>query len=255
MTTKIRPFADIKTEYTMVHNYVFDVCMPSLSHAGWRILCVAVRKTLGWIDETSPTGRRQWDQISYSQFRKGSGLRSDSSVSKGLKENISAGYIIRRKVGSHQGTGAPLYAYSLNQDYEVTVAATTESVAEESEHKTSTPKNGVAASPKNGVAATTETVETKRKEKAKGKENIDPFSSSWSPVLDSLKLQLTAATFDTWFRGSRLIAKENGLWTVQVESAYAVDWITNRLQAPLKRSLKQQGLDVEIQFVAKEPSK
>ncbi|NIV38524.1 MAG: hypothetical protein GWN58_56645 [Anaerolineae bacterium] len=52
-----------------------------------------------------------------------------------------------------------------------------------------------------------------------------------------------------------MIAKENGLWTVQVESAYAVDWITNRLQAPLKRSLKQQGLDVEIQFVAKEPSK
>ena len=53
-----------------IHNAVFDVIMPSLSPNGWKILCVAIRQTLGWRAKGDPTGlmRREWDRISYSQF-------------------------------------------------------------------------------------------------------------------------------------------------------------------------------------------
>ena len=256
MVETIKPFADIKKNYTNVHNFCFDVCMPCLSNAGWRILCVAIRKTLGWSDDSTPSGRKDWDRISYSQFREASGLRSDASVSKGIKETIEAGYIIRRKVGKHQGTGAPLYAYCLNQEYETDAPmATTESVVEHIDHKTSTSKTEAAATLETEAAATLETVETKGKEKAMGKENIDPFSSLWSPVLDDLQLQMTRQTFDTWLRGSHIVSAENGTWTVNVRHAYAVDWLNNRLMRKIMQAVKRHAPNVEqIKFIAQETS-
>jgi len=177
MVETVKPFEDLREKYFPIHNYVFDVCMPALSNSGWRILCVAIRNTLGWSDKTSFSGRRKWDRISYSQFMEASGLRSASSVSKGIQENLKAGYIVRRKVGTHQGTGRPLYAYCLNQDYEAQAPpprkATTESVAEELDHNISTPKSGVDAAPENEAAATPKTGETKTKGKQTIKENDD----------------------------------------------------------------------------------
>lgn len=179
MLRTIRPFQP-DTGWFPIHNYTFDVCMPNLSNAGWRVLCVAIRKTLGWMAENaqSTTERKEWDQISYSQFMEASGLRSPSSITKGIQENLDAGYLIRRRIGYYQGTGAPIFAYALNQEFEAQVLdrATTESVVEDAEHKISTTKSVVAATTKNEVAATTESVETKQRKKTnKHDDGDDPI--------------------------------------------------------------------------------
>ena len=149
--TKLKPFD--AGGWFPIHNYVFDVIMPRLSPNGWKVLCVAIRQTWGWAAET-PLERREWDRISYSQFRKKAGIASDATVRRALKECLESGYILRHQVGRQQGTGKPLYAYALNRNYEVEIAddatATTESV--------------VAPSTDSVVAATTESVETKQRE-------------------------------------------------------------------------------------------
>ena len=139
-----------------IHNYVFDMIMPNLSPNGWKILCVAIRQTWGWRAEGDPSGlvRREWDRISYSQFRKKAGIASDATVRRALQECIQTGYIVRRQVGTHQGTGKPLYTYALNRDYEATTeiveeAAATVSVA--------------AATTETVAAATTVSVDTKQR--------------------------------------------------------------------------------------------
>jgi hypothetical protein len=40
----IKPFAD-QGNFTAIHNYVFDVIMPSLPPNAWKVLCFVIRKT------------------------------------------------------------------------------------------------------------------------------------------------------------------------------------------------------------------
>ena len=76
----------------------------------------------------------------------------------------------------------------------------------------------------------------------------------WQATLGELQLQMTRATFDTWLRGSQVISCEDGLYTVYVRHAYAVDWLQNRLLAVVKRTLKRHaGPDAEIEFTARAP--
>ena len=119
MGNVIRPFE--KPSYTMFHNFAVDVAMPTLSGAGWKVLCVAIRQTWGWVDNESPTGRKLSDQISYSQFMEKTGLVR-STVARAIKECLEAGYLVRRKVGKDARSGNPLYAYALNTEYEVSSA-------------------------------------------------------------------------------------------------------------------------------------
>lgn len=120
--SKIRPF-DVGG-YFPISNWVFDVAMPRLSNAGWRVLCVAIRKTWGWADPDTSSGRQEWDQISYSQFQEASGLRSRSSVARGIEQCLAAGYLVRRQIGSRSGIESPTFAYSLNLDFEVDAPGT-----------------------------------------------------------------------------------------------------------------------------------
>jgi len=65
---------------------------------------------------------------------------------------------------------------------------------------------------------------------------------------------MTRATFDTWLRGSEVIEFKDGLFTVYVRHAYAVDWLQNRLLAVVKRTLQRHaGPGAEIQFTARAP--
>jgi chromosomal replication initiator protein len=76
----------------------------------------------------------------------------------------------------------------------------------------------------------------------------------WLAVLGELQLQMTRATFDTWLRGSRVIACEGATLTVYVRHAYAVDWLQNRLLPIIKRTLQRHaGPDVSVVFTAREP--
>lgn len=73
----------------------------------------------------------------------------------------------------------------------------------------------------------------------------DPDSEEakvWAEVLAELALQMTAATFETWVRNTRLIQldREDGesyAATIQVPNAYAQSWLDGRLFSTVKRTL------------------
>jgi len=144
-----------------INNAVFDVIMPRISYAGWKVLCVAIRQTWGWVaDPGSDTKqRRQSDQISYSQFKEKAGIGSYATVAKALRECLDEGYLLRKQVGVSKGIGKPIYTYSLNKGYEL---PTTETVA--------------AIATETVAAIATETVVTKQREQSKQSDGVAPSS-------------------------------------------------------------------------------
>ncbi len=72
----------------------------------------------------------------------------------------------------------------------------------------------------------------------------------WQAALGELELQMTRATFDTWFKTSRVVAYEDGTFVIGVNSAYAKDWLENRLSGTIKRTLNGiAGRSVEVKYV------
>jgi hypothetical protein len=120
-----RPFANpyvTLAQYTRVNNHVFERILPNLSGNGLKILLVVLRQTWGYADPGSPSGRRRFDQISYSQFREKSGIKSDATVRRALQECLDAGCLLRKCVGADRRSGKPLYAYALNNALEVSAS-------------------------------------------------------------------------------------------------------------------------------------
>lgn len=64
--------------------------------------------------------------------------------------------------------------------------------------------------------------------------SLDTF---WQQVLGQLQLQMTEATFDTWVKDTRLIAKDGLRFTVAVKSGFAKDWLENRLFSTIRRTI------------------
>jgi len=61
-------------------------------------------------------------------------------------------------------------------------------------------------------------------------------SEKWAEVLRELRLQLTRATFDTWVKptvGERM----DGHWRVTCVNEYGRDWLANRLDSTIRRTL------------------
>jgi len=76
----------------------------------------------------------------------------------------------------------------------------------------------------------------------------------WQAALGELQLQMTRATFDTWLRGSRVVAYEDDTLTLHVRHAYAVDWLQNRLLPTIKRVLQRlAGHDMKVVFTTRAP--
>lgn len=76
----------------------------------------------------------------------------------------------------------------------------------------------------------------------------------WQAALGELQLQMTRATFDTWLRGSRVVACDGQAFTVYVRHTYAVDWLQNRLLETIQRVLQRlAGHDVALTFTAHAP--
>jgi len=72
----------------------------------------------------------------------------------------------------------------------------------------------------------------------------------WQAALGELQLQMTRPTFDTWLKNTRAISYEDGTLIVGVHSAYAKDWLENRLLSIIKRALVSiVGRTVEARFV------
>jgi hypothetical protein len=75
----------------------------------------------------------------------------------------------------------------------------------------------------------------------------------WTQVLRQLQQQMTRATFNTWLAQSSLVGVENEVYTVEVTSSQAIDWLENRLKEVIARSLTGVvGKPVEVKFIARE---
>ncbi len=73
---------------------------------------------------------------------------------------------------------------------------------------------------------------------------------AWQAALGELQLQMTRATFNTWVKDARFLAYEEPIFFVTVPSAYAKDWLENRLNATIQRTLENVfGRGLELRYV------
>jgi hypothetical protein len=258
----IKPFA--RPGFTMFNNYILDHIMPDLSANSWKVLCVAIRQTIGWQDEEAESGRREIEVISYSQFRQMTGIGSDQTVARAIKERVDKGYMLRAP-----GEGQEI-SYGLNMDYEIEVDTPTEIVEVDDEDTsletvevsedtsteivevvegTSTETVGV------GKGTSTEPVETKEKinKAPTTKERIVsplPERNIWQAALGELRLQMTKASFDTWVKNTRLVSCQDGVFVIGTQNEFARDWLENRLRTTVERILVGiVGHPVEVKVV------
>ncbi len=186
MTTKLKPF---DKGFFAINNAVFDVLMPDLSPAGFKVLCVAVRATLGWHKES--------DILSYSQFSKRSGIKSRNSISAALQECLDKGYLKRTQTGTCS-TGKPVYCYSLNLDFELVLEDSMNSILASNE-------NILSHSNETILLHSNETIQTKQQETTIKHVDADSLLSS---LLDQgvdkaqarklIKAGLTHELLDAW---------------------------------------------------------
>jgi len=73
---------------------------------------------------------------------------------------------------------------------------------------------------------------------------------AWQAALGELQLQLTKPTFDTWVKNTHVISWEDGTFVIGVQNGYAKDWLENRLQPIIKRTLVSiVGQTVDVKFI------
>ena len=73
----------------------------------------------------------------------------------------------------------------------------------------------------------------------------------WRQVLANLSGQMDPATFNAWLKGSIPLSWTNGEAVIGVRSAWAADWLTNRLTATIERTAAQvTGGPVAVTFEA-----
>jgi chromosomal replication initiator protein len=74
--------------------------------------------------------------------------------------------------------------------------------------------------------------------------------TAWKATLGELQLQMTKATFNTWLKDARLLACEGDEFVIGVRNDYAKDWLQNRLQDTILRTLSAiVGRSVHVRFV------
>lgn len=73
---------------------------------------------------------------------------------------------------------------------------------------------------------------------------------AWQSVLGQLQMEMPKASFDTWLRDTRLVAYEDGLFSIGVRNDYAKDWLESRLTSTVTRLLMGiMNRDISITFV------
>lgn len=74
----------------------------------------------------------------------------------------------------------------------------------------------------------------------------------WDAALGDIQLQMTRATFETWMKGTQLVARDHNVFTIATPSPYAVEWLENRLHRTIEETLERHiGAPVELEFVVK----
>lgn len=92
-----------------------------------------------------------------------------------------------------------------------------------------------------------------------GKQGFTPMlepKQAWQATLGQLQLQLNRATFETWLKGSELLAHDNGLFTIRVRHAYAKDWLEKHLTPLINQTLSTlHGRPSQVNFVVFLPNR
>jgi hypothetical protein len=81
-------------------SFYLDQVMPALTDSEWRVLCVVIRQTLGWIDPENFGERKQRDWLTQSQFRIRTG-KSRDSLSRALVGLLAKNLI---RIENREGT-------------------------------------------------------------------------------------------------------------------------------------------------------
>jgi hypothetical protein len=90
--------------FTMVPNQFLDEIVPFEKPCVTKVVCLVLRRTLGWVDERGQ--RRQQEQVAYSEFAREMNM-SVQAVADGVKTALEKGYLVRVKNGSIKtGEGA-----------------------------------------------------------------------------------------------------------------------------------------------------
>ncbi len=66
----------------------------------------------------------------------------------------------------------------------------------------------------------------------------------WKGVLGQVELSISKANFVTWFRNTSILSNENGLVTISVPNGFAKEWLENKYNLEILRSLR--GFDERI---------
>jgi chromosomal replication initiator protein len=79
---------------------------------------------------------------------------------------------------------------------------------------------------------------------------------AWQATLGQLQLQLNRSTFDTWLKGSEVLAYEDGEFVIRVRHAYAKDWLDKHLKPQITQTLGHIfKRSVQINFVVYLPNR
>lgn len=74
----------------------------------------------------------------------------------------------------------------------------------------------------------------------------------WQAVLGELQLSLQRAVFDNWLRDTQAIAYEDGCFIVAAKSAFAQEWLEQRMKGMLKQRLQRLcGRSVDLRVVVR----
>ena len=74
----------------------------------------------------------------------------------------------------------------------------------------------------------------------------------WNATLGELELALQRPVFENWLKDSRFVAYEDGVYIVAVKSAFAQEWLNQRLKGVIKRRLDRlSGRTVDIRFIVR----
>ena len=101
----VKPFNKPESQFTQLHNSIFDVIMRICTNSEWKVLCAVLRKTRGW--------DKPGDDISYSQIKELTGVASNSTIATAVSGLIKKDMIIASK-----REGATTF-YQLNQNYTI----------------------------------------------------------------------------------------------------------------------------------------
>lgn len=102
-----KPFAR-QGNFTQFDNAVIDEIMPRLIPNAWVLLCYIIRKTVGWQKKDDVVA------IPYSEFRRHTGIKNNSTISEAIKDLLWFGII--EAENSEKGSTA---RYRLNVDLEL----------------------------------------------------------------------------------------------------------------------------------------